>query len=319
MPTVMRACCAAGAAAILCAVMPVRSPLIAAPQGQAVQQGGVFRSGARMVPIYATVTDAQGSLVPSLAREDFEILDNNVRQDLIVFENQTQPVTAVVMLDSSGSMTNSLKLVKAGAEQFLIRLLPQDKAQVGAFNDKIQFSGTFTSDRDELVAALADLDFGNPTRLYDALDQSLDRLAPIEGRRVIVVLTDGADTSSKRGQGDVLDRATADEVMIYGIGLESDYFDGIRRVRTSPDRVVRRLADETGGGYYLLKETSDLNTTFTRIAQELHSQYVLGFAPAALDGKVHKLSVTVKRPGMKARARKSYVATADSAPGRPKK
>ena len=319
MRMVLRACCAAGAAAILCAAVPLRSSLIAAPPGQAVQQGGVFRSGAKMVPIYATVTDTKGELVPDLTREDFEILDNNVRQDLIVFENQTQPVTAVVMIDSSGSMTNSLKLVKAGAEQFVIRLLPQDKAQVGAFNDKIQFSGTFTSDRDELVAALADLDFGNPTRLYDALDQSLDRLAPIEGRRVIVVLTDGEDTSSKRSQGDVLNRATTDEVMIYGIGLESDYFDGVRRVRTNPDRVVRRIADETGGGYYLLKATSDLNTTFTRIAQELHSQYVLGFTPAALDGKVHKLTVNVKRPGMKARARKSYVATSEAAPGRPKK
>jgi Ca-activated chloride channel family protein len=271
-----------------------------------------------MVPIYATVLDTHGALVPSLAREDFEILDNNARQDLIVFENQTQPITAVVMLDSSGSMTNSLKLVKAGAEQFLIRLLPQDKAQVGAFNDKVQFSGTFTSDRDELVAALGDLDFGNPTRLYDALDQSLDRLAPIEGRRVIVVLTDGDDTASKRSQGDVLARATADEVMIYGIGLESNYFDGVRQVRTSPDRVVRKLADETGGGYYFLKETSDLNTTFTRIAQELHSQYVLGFTPAVLDGKIHKLTVNVKRPGMKARARKSYVASAEPAPGRAK-
>ena len=129
------------------------------------------------------------------------------------------------------------------------------------------------------------------------------------------MLTDGDDTASKRGQGDVLDRATADEVMIYGIGLESDYFDGVRQVRTNPDRVVRRLADETGGGYYLLKETSDLNTTFTRIAQELHSQYVLGFTPAALDGKIHKLTVNVKRPGMKARARKSYVATSEAAPG----
>ena len=302
-------------AGFLLAETPIQSAPGANPGGQ---QAGVFRSGAKMVPIYATVTDAQGALVPNLTREDFEILDNNVRQEMVVFENQTQPITAIVMLDSSGSMTNSLKLVYAGAEQFLIRLLPQDKAQVGAFNDKVEFSGSFTSDRDELVAALRDLDFGNPTRLYDAVDQSLDRLAAVEGRRVIVVLTDGDDNSSKVGQGDVLGRALADEVMIYGIGLESEYFDGMRRVRTNPDRVVRKLADETGGGYYLLKATADLNTTFTRIAQELHSQYVLGFSPAVLDGQVHKLTVNVKRPGMKARARKSYVASSDPAPGRVK-
>jgi len=295
------------------------APLLSAPASDAAgQQAGVFRSGAKVVPIYATVTDLQGSLVPNLAREDFEVLDNNIRQDLIVFENQTQPITAVVMIDSSGSMTNSLKLVKTGAEEFVVRLLTQDKAQVGAFNDKVQFSGSFTADRDELVAALKELDYGNSTRLYDAIDQSLDKLAAVEGRRVIVVLTDGDDTASKAGQGDVLSRATQDEVMIYGIGLESDYFNGVRQVRTSPDRVLRKIADETGGGYYLLRATADLNTTFTRIAQELHSQYVLGFTPTALDGKIHKVLVNVKRPGMKARARKSYVATSDAPAGKPK-
>lgn len=302
-------------AGVLVAAAPMKSAPVPAPLGQ---QAGVFRSGAKMVPVYATVTDPQGALVPNLTKDDFEILDNATRQDVVVFENQSQPFTAVVMLDSSGSMTNSLKLVNAGAEQFIIRLLPQDRAQVGAFNDKVQFSGTFTSDRDELVAALKELDFGNSTRLYDAVDQSLDRLLTVEGRRVIVVLTDGEDTASKTGQGDVLNRAIADEVMIYGIGLESNYFNGMRQVRTNPDRVVRRIAEETGGGYYLLKETADLNSTFTRIAQELRSQYVLGFSPTVLDGKVHKLTVNVKRPGMKARARKSYVASSDAAPGRVK-
>jgi len=295
------------------------APLLSAPSsGSAGQQAGIFRSGAKIVPIYATVTDSLGSLVPNLAREDFEVLDNTIRQDLIVFENQMQPITAVVMIDSSGSMTNSLKLVKSGAEEFVVRLLPQDKAQVGAFNDKVQFSGSFTADRDELVAALKELDYGNSTRLYDAIDQSLDKLAAVEGRRVIVVLTDGDDTNSKAGQGDVLGRAQQDEVMIYGIGLESDYFNGVRQVRTSPDRVLRKIADETGGGYYLLRATADLNTTFTRIAQELHSQYVLGFTPTVLDGKIHKLVVNVKRPGMKARARKSYVAASDAPVGKPK-
>lgn len=287
-----------------------------APRDPQASQGGLFRSGTKMVPIYATVTDAQERLVPDLTREDFEVLDNGKAQDLVLFDNQVQPFTAVVMLDTSASMTDSLKLVYAGAEQFLTRLSPQDRAQVGAFNDKIEFSGAFTSDRDELAAALKELDFGYPTRLNDAIDASLSQLADIEGRRVIVLLTDGEDTASKTGQGQVQDRARAEEVMIYGIGLESVYFNGIQRVRTSPDRVLRKLAEETGGGYYRLTGTRDLAATFTRIAQELRSQYVLGFAPAALDGKVHKLLVNVRRPGMKVRARKTYIATAD-APARP--
>lgn len=303
---------------VSCAVALAAAGAVSVPAGAAAQgQGAVFKSGTRLVPVYATVTDAQDRLVPDLAREDFEIFDNGKKQDLAVFENQSQPFTAVLMLDTSGSMTDSLKLVYAGAEQFLSRLSPQDRAQVGAFNDKIEFSGVFTSDRDELAAALRNLDFGYPTRLNDAIDQSINRLTDIEGRRVIVLLTDGEDTASKVGQGDVLDRARTEEVMIYGIGLESVYFNGAQRVRTRPDRVLRKLADDTGGGYYLLENTKDLNATFARIAQELRSQYVLGFTPTLLDGKVHKLTVTVKRPGMKVRARKTYVAASEPAPGRP--
>ena len=306
-----------GLAGIVGGVMIVAASAPAARQASPPQVG-VFKSSAKIVPVYATVTDDQNRLVPDLTKADFEILDNNVRQDISVFENQSQPITSVVMLDTSGSMTDSLKLVKAGAEQFLERLLPQDKAQVGAFNDKIQFSGTFTSDRDDLVAALKDIDFGYPTRLYDAIDQSVDRLVAIDGRRVIVLLTDGDDTSSSKGQGEVLDRARQEEVMIYGIGLESLYFNGQRQVRTSPDKVLKKMADETGGGYYRLAASPELSSVFTRIALELHSQYVLGFSPATLDGKVHKLTVAVKRPGMKARARKSYVAAGDVPAGRPR-
>ena len=306
-----------GLVSVVGGVILVSSSVPAARQASPPQVT-VFKSSAKIVPVYATVTDDQNRLIPDLTKADFEILDNNVRQEISVFENQSQPITSIVMLDTSGSMTNSLNLVKAGADQFVERLLPQDKAQVGAFNDKIQFSGTFTSDRDDLVAALKDIDFGYPTRLYDAIDQSVDRLVAIEGRRVIVLLTDGEDTSSKSGQGDVLDRARQEEVMIYGIGLESLYFNGQRQVRTSPDRVLKRMAEETGGGYYRLAASPELNSVFARIALELHSQYVLGFSPATFDGKVHKLTVNVKRPGMKARARKSYVAAADVPAGRPR-
>jgi hypothetical protein len=111
--------------------------------------------------------------------------------------------------------------------------------------------------------------------------------------------------------GDVLTKAKAKEVMVYAIGLESEIFNGARMQRTKPDRGLRKLADETGGGYFELKKTDDLAPTFTRVAQELHSLYALGFAPTLLDGKEHKLDVRVKTPGAVARARRSYVASED--------
>ena len=275
-------------------------------------QGPTFKSGTKIVPIYATVVDSTNRLAPDLTKEDFEILDNNQPQPIAVFDNQIQPITVIVMIDTSGSMTNSIEFVKKGAEQFLLRLLPQDKGRVGAFNDKIEFSAGFTSNRDSLVAALKDLDFGYPTRLNDAIDACLDELRGMDGRRVVLLLTDGDDTGSRASAGKVLDRAREEDVMVYGIGLQSEYFNGQYRVRTSPDRNLRKWADETGGGYFRLEKTDVLSSTFTRIAQELHSQYVIGFTPPTLDGKVHKLTVRVKRPCMRARARTTYVASSDS-------
>jgi Ca-activated chloride channel family protein len=269
-----------------------------------------FRSGTQVVSLFTTVFDAESRLVPDLTQDDFEVFDNDKPQPLVVFRSENLPITAVVMLDTSGSMTGTIDLLKAAAEQFVIRLLPDDKAAVGAFNDKIELNAGFTNNRDKLVSQVKDLDYGNGTRLFDAIGESLDALHGVEGRRVILVFTDGDDTASRMGRGTVLDRARADEVMIYAIGLQSEYFDGARMVRSKPDSGLRKLADETGGGYFELKKTADLGPTFSRVAQELHSQYVLGFEPKQLDGKVHKLAVKMKQAGMIARARKSYVATA---------
>jgi Ca-activated chloride channel family protein len=202
--------------------------------------------------------------------------------------------------------------VKSAAEQFLIRLMPEDQGMVGAFNDKIEFHPEgFTNSRDDLVRSLKELDFGYPTRLYDAVNESMAQLKGIPGRKVILVFTDGDDNASKFGSGDVTDRGRVEDVMVYSIGLENEYFDGARKVRSSPDRGLKRLSEETGGGFFLLKKTDELTSTFTRVAQELHSQYVLGFSPQVLDGKVHKLEVRLKKPGMTARARKSYLASAE--------
>jgi Ca-activated chloride channel family protein len=275
-------------------------------------QNQTIKVSTASVPIYVTVTDTDKRLVPDLTIDDFEVLDNGKPQVLTVFDNRPTPITITVMIDTSGSMTNILGFVKDGAEQFLIRLLPEDRAQVGEFSDKIKFHpGTFIDDRDRLIYLLKhELDFGYPTRLYDAVDESLTQLEPEPGRKVVLVFTDGDDTASKTGLGKVMDRAREKDVMIYAVGLVNEYFNGQQRVRSAPDRGLKKLAEDTGGGFFELKKTADLGATFTRVAQELHSQYVLGFSPQTLDGKIHKLDVRVKKSGMSARARKTYMATA---------
>jgi Ca-activated chloride channel family protein len=275
------------------------------------QDQPIFRSSVRTVPVYATVLDASGRLIPDLEQADFSVLDNGKPAEIALFSSEPQPFTAIVMLDTSASMTANLKLLNRAAEQFLLRLLPVDRAQVGAFNDKIQLSGEFTNNRDELIADLNNLYFGNPTRLNDAIGASLDALKDVDGRRVVLVFTDGEDTSSRTKFGTVLERSRDEEVMVYSIGLESEYFNGVRVVRSRPSRDLRRISEETGGGYFELSQTADLAPTFSRVATELRSQYLIAFTPSALDGKVHKLDVRVNRPGMTVRARRSYLAATD--------
>ena len=295
--------------AIICAVFLTA--------GSVFGQQATFKSGTSIVPVLTTVTDAQGRLVPNLEQEDFSILDNGKPQPITLFQNETQPFTVVVMLDFSFSMTTHLDLLKAATEQFILRMLPADRGQVGAFSDKIQFSGEFTNDRDDLVAALRDLQFGNPTRLYDAIDASIDEMENVDGRKIVLVFTDGDDTASKRGMRDVvLEKAKRTETMIYAIGLESEFPIGPGRMqRTRPDRGLRGLADETGGGYFELKKTTELAPTFTRVAAELHSLYTIGFNPMVLDNKEHRLEVKLSKPGHTGRARKSYIASADRLSG----
>ena len=272
-------------------------------------QDAVFRSNTQTVPVFATVIDAERRLVPSLDKSAFTILDNGKPQEITFFLNEIQPFTVVVMLDTSLSMTANIGRLRAAAEQFLIRMLPEDKGQVGAFNDKIQFSGEFTSDRDKLIGALEELQFGNPTKLYDAISESMDRLKNVDSRKVVLVFTDGDDTASKTSMRNILNRAKLEEVMVYAIGLEVEYFNGARQVRSRPDRNLQKLSQETGGGYFELQNTDDLGPTFRRVVQELHSQYTLGFTASVLDNKEHEIEVLINKAGLTARARKSYIAS----------
>ena len=290
----------AGAAALAAAMS--MSMVLAAQQ-----QAPTFKSGTQIVSLFVTVQDLQKRLIPNLVQADFDVFDNEKPQPLIYFDNSVQPINVVVMLDTSGSMTLTIDLLKQAAEQFLLRLLPEDKGRVGAFNDKIQINAKWSSDRDQMITDAKNLDFGNGTRLWDAVGASLEELKTIDGRKVILLFTDGDDTESKLRLGTVMDRARVDEVMVYAIGLESKFLG----TTTKPDGGLKKIAEDTGGGYFELKRATDLAPTFTKVAQELHSQYVIGFTPTQLDNKVHKLMVKMKQPGMTAQARRSYLAAGD--------
>jgi Ca-activated chloride channel family protein len=301
------------------------------------QQQPVFRTGVETVAIYATVLDQYDELVKNLTPADFEILDDGKPQEVTIFEAGLQPITAILMIDTSESMSLNVELARYAAEQFVIRMLPGDKVRVGSFSDAITISPEFTSDRDLLLNDIRErLHIGNPTRLWDAVDQTMTDLAPLGGRRILVLFTDGDDTYSKRAAVTVFDRARSDELMVYTVQFRTTPFARRQEIASMkmptlkeaflydpgrnppPGEGLRRISSQTGGGNFVLGQNDNVGATFTRIAEELHFQYVIGFSPQKLDGRIHELEVKPRKKNLTVRARKSYYAApkAQSAGGR---
>jgi len=188
-------------------------------------QKPTFHADTNTVSLYATVLDAGGRLVPDLAREDFEVYDNGIRQPLTVFDNGVQPITIVMMLDRSGSMVNNYALVREAAEAFVANLLPGDRTRIGSFSNRIQIDPeTFTTDKAMLVAILRDrMQQQGPTPLWNATAAAMDALAPEEGRRVVLTFTDGKDTPgwmpTRVDAEEIRRRSQEQEIMVYAIGL----------------------------------------------------------------------------------------------------
>jgi Ca-activated chloride channel family protein len=287
----------------------------------------VFRSGVNTVAIYVTVTE-RGELVRNLTKDDFEVLDNGRVQDLTVFSTALQPITAILLVDTSASMALTLDLARQAAEQFIIRMMPGDQARVGNFSDRINLGREFSGDRDRVLRAFTeDLQIGNPTRLWDAINQTIEAFGEVGGRRVVVLFTDGQDTASTMDGRTVLDRARSGDVMIYSVQIRSRVRPDLewdilgssvnvaarnRRGDPTPTQVLRGLAGQTGGLHFTLSQNDDVNATFTQVATELHQQYLIGFAPQTLDGKVHELAVRVKNPKFEVRARRWYLAAKEA-------
>lgn len=294
-----------------------------------------FKGATRTVAVYATVTDQRGRLALDLGRDHFEIDDNGKRQEITVFANDPQPITVVVMIDRSGSMREQFNLVEAAAEQFVGQMQPNDRARIGSFANRIQVDPRdFTANHGELISVLHnDLQEQGPTPLWNAVNVAITALLHEEGRRVVLVFTDGVDSPMNFRNGnsslkDVMKRAERENVMVYAIGLagqssrfvggRSNPFGGLggrgggwRPAPEKPDEGLSKIAAETGGGYFELTSTDNLASTFRRVAEELHHQYVIGFAPSGLDGKIHKLALRVKGTAMTVRARKTYVASVE--------
>ena len=306
--------------------------LVACVLGALGAAGGqqVFRGGRDVVRVFVTVTDKDGRLVTDLKQDSFEVKDEGKPQPITQFDNSPQPIRLIVMLDVSGSMEGNLPLLRAASGELFSRLGADDMARVGSFGHDVTISETFTHDAHELNAALPNrIAPDAPTPLWRAVDQAMDAFGNVDDRRkVILVLSDGKDTGSggplsmhkqPASQAEVIDRARRDDVMIYAVGMRSRSAQsrppgmgpgGLREsmLADMPDPGLARVAEEAGGGYIEIRTGQGLAEAFSEVMEELHSQYLLAFAPPKRDGKVHGISVHLNQAGLKPRARKSYVA-----------
>jgi VWFA-related protein len=267
-------------------------------------QAPTFRSEVRSVALYATVTDADGRLVPDLPRDAFAVFDNGRTQPIALFSNEKQSITVAMMLDMSGSMAAELLRVRQSAERFVDALDPGDRVRIGSFGDEVVVSPIVTSDKQVLARVLREeLWPDGATPLWRALDAAMNALAAESGRRVVLALSDGRDSDLLGGgpdAGDVRQRAVQQSFMVYAIGMERAIY-GL----TSD---LAKLAEETGGGHFELKTNANLGDTFARVAEELRHQYLISYQMPETDGKIHRVDVVVRQPGCRVRTRKSYLA-----------
>lgn len=264
---------------------------------------GQFRSTVDTVAVYATVSDPDGRLVPDLPKDQFQILDNGRPVEIALFSNERQPITVAIMLDMSGSMVRRFLKVRESTLWFVSALQPDDRAQIGSFGEEVAVSPLLTGDKNVLARVLKEELWPlGPTPLWNAAEAAMTALAGQTGRRVVLMLTDGADSCNFprcRKFGDVEKRAKREDFMFYAIAMDE------RGIGAN----LVKLVQQTGGGHFALNAGDNLTDTFSRVAEELRHQYLIGFSPSLLDGREHRLEVRLTRPGLQARARTSYHAS----------
>ena len=276
-------------------------------------------SGVDLVNLYITVRDGSGKFLRGLDQQSFSVLENGRPQTISHFSNERQRLVVGVVLDASLSMQGErIQQARESARVFLDRLEPTDRAMGLCFNQDARLVKEETSDHASVAAALAACQPVGGTALYDALYRAADRLAPIDGRKVIVLLSDGRDESagglepgSLHTFEEALDRALRSEVIVYAVGVgekldkEMDFY-GRRTVAS----ILEELSTKTGGRVTFVRRISQLRDAFEEIDEELRWQYGLGYSSSNLrrDGTWRELRVGVDKPGARATTRAGYFA-----------
>jgi Ca-activated chloride channel homolog len=284
----------------------------AAPQAPAKPE--IFRAGVELVSLNVTVVDSQARYVTDLEQADFSVFEDGAKQELTFFNRTNLPIALSLLIDSSASMEQRMEHAQEAAIGFAKRIRGQDLAQVVDFDSRVEIKQGFTNRVEELETAIRSTSPGGSTALHNAVYISLKELAKVRAknpdeirRQAIVVLSDGEDTSSLVSFEEVLELAKRSETAIYTIGLQPRETSALRGFREA-EFVLRQLAQETGGRAFFAQKMEDLKDVYAQIADELSSQYSMGYASKnpRRDGAFRRLVVQVARPNTTARTKRGY-------------
>jgi VWFA-related protein len=269
----------------------------------AAQPAGVIRVSVDMVAVPAVVSDAGGKHVPDLTEKDFHVFENDVEQPIDRVIPEVTPFSVVLMLDTSGSTIFKHSEIQKAALAFLDALRPEERVMIVSFDANICLDAALTTDRAALRRAILRTDTGAGTRLYDALDIVLaDCLGRIEGRKAIVLFTDGIDSQSRLARlGDYRSKVEESDAIVYAVQFDS-------LVVSPASAFLKGLADKSGGRLFLASTTTNLAGAFVEIADELKHQYTICYYPSSSsrDSALRQIRVSVDRPDVKVRARTGY-------------
>jgi VWFA-related protein len=260
-----------------------------------------FEVGIEVINLNVSVTDARNRYVTDLAQKDFGVFEDGVRQELTLFSHENLPISLVLMMDCSASMDEKLRVAQDAAVGFVKTLAPQDLAQVVQFNDRRTVLQDFTSDQGLLEDAIRRTEASGPTALHNALYVSLKELDKQKSgrelrRRAIVLLSDGEDTASLVSDDQVMELARKTEIAIYSISLRPGRSQDRNRLAFSQAaHLLTTLSQETGGQVHFPNSISELDTVYARVAEELRTQYTLGYVSSnkRRDGKWRRIVVRI--------------------------
>lgn len=289
------------------------------PAAQQLSDAPTFEVAVNLVHVLATVKDSRGAPIADLSKEDFTVLDGGIEQQIAIFERHShRPLSVALMLDASLSTAEDLDFERESAKRFIRNLLGPgshrgDQVGVFQFSLYVELLTGFTASTKRLYKALDQIRADSGTSLYDGILLAAEQLRRRPGRKVIILITDGGDTTSNIAYQQALREAHAADAVIYGIIVTPITADAGRNV--GGENALKGLATSTGGTTFIQHDVEDLDRTFSEILRNLRTQYLIAYYPpenSSPTESLRKTSVTVTRPDARVLARDGYFAPAVS-------